>query len=230
MDDVVKTLIAEGANQDEESLYAIASAIVNRAIRRKLTPQQVVNQSKVNKKGVRVWQFTGRGRKDFEAFVARQGPEVAARAQRAWDRAQREPLPGIDHYLTTQRLQEVGPEHWANQYGGRQTIGDHVFMDSRQPYTPGPSSRQPDAPAGDPTEQGLRRINQTLVTMELEPLKAQDIEQILAKVEPPSVMKGVHPTLPDEAEAERGVIRATAQQLRGLPRQARASSALMGQG
>lgn len=131
MNAILKTLLAEGAGEGEEGMHAIASVIVNRANRRGLTPEQVVNQPQ---------QFTGRWRKDLDAFAERQPAEVKAAAQRAWERAQTAPIPGIDHYLTTQLLRSSKRPRWATQMGGQREIGQHTFLDSRQPV-PQPQER-----------------------------------------------------------------------------------------
>ena len=134
LDDVLKTIIAEGASEGEQGMYAIASVIVNRAKRRSKTPQAIVNHHAKNAKGVDVWQFTGRARKDLDRFVASQGPEVLAAAQRAWQRAQQSPMPGVDHYLTTELYNDsTRRPSWSQAMGGLQAVGRHTFMDSRVP-------------------------------------------------------------------------------------------------
>jgi len=121
LDTVLNTVIAEGAGEGEEGMYAIASVIVNRANRRKLTLEQVVNQPK---------QFTGRWRTDLETFVARQGPSVEAQARRALNRATQSPLPGVDHYLTRSLYDSPQRPSWAKSMGRPRIIGHHVFLDS----------------------------------------------------------------------------------------------------
>src|SRR3990167_3916587 len=128
LDAVLKTIIAEGAGEGEEGMYAIASVIVNRAARRKLTLEQVVNQPK---------QFTGRWRKDLETFVTRQGPAVEAQARRALERATQAPLPGVDHYLTRALYDSPQRPSWARTMGGQRMIGNHIFLDSQ------PTQKQP---------------------------------------------------------------------------------------
>lgn len=213
MDIVLKTLIAEAADQDDEGMYAVASTFVNRAARRKQTLEQVVNAPA---------QYTGRWRKHLDQFVAQQGPEVAARAQRALERAKAKPLPGLDHYTTTELMQRKPPS-WSRNMGGRRTIGGHLFMDSQQPLKPRSATPRT-------TDERIAQLNQRAVRFGLAPLKAPEIERMLSAFEPPGGVTGTPPTPLDEDRNERQVIAATAQQLRGSPRQARASSALMGQG
>jgi len=123
LDDVIKTIISEAAGEGEEGMYAVASVISNRAKRRKLTPQQVVNQPQ---------QFTGRWRKDLDAFIAKQPPAVIEQAKRAWKKAQTESIPGIDHYLTNDLYKSNKRPSWANKMGVVKTLGAHTFLDSTQ--------------------------------------------------------------------------------------------------
>ena len=61
----------------------------------------------------------------------------------------------------------------------------------------------------DPIEEGLRRIYRMTAMAGFDPLGAQEIEQILAKVEPATAMPGVKPTPPDPREREQQLIAAT---------------------
>lgn len=170
VDPVIATILAEAAGEDERGMYAVASVIANRAARRKKTPVQVVNEPA---------QFSGRWRKDLEAFVARQPKAAVEAAQRAWARAQVEPMPGVDHYLTTDlyRDEKKRPD-WSTKMGGRQEIGKHTFLNSQEAPMSPQSKR-------DPLLDGIRHMNRMAQAMGLSPLKAQEIAQIMAQVEPP---------------------------------------------
>jgi len=52
------TLMGEARGEKQTGLYAVACVIQKRATERKLTLSQVCLQNKLNKKGVRVWQFS----------------------------------------------------------------------------------------------------------------------------------------------------------------------------
>ena len=55
---VAITLMGEARGEGEMGLYAVGCVIQKRAQERKLTLAQVCLQSKINKNGVRVWQFS----------------------------------------------------------------------------------------------------------------------------------------------------------------------------
>lgn len=166
LDDVIGTILAEAAGEGEEGMYAVASVIANRAKRRKLTPSQVVNQKH---------QFSGRERKDFWEFVGRQSAEAEYAARRAWQRAQADPIPGLDHYVTTDLYNSPQRPAWLNKMGGARTIGNHIFFDSTVPG--GGSSMNP-------VERQIRRMNDLAVLTGFSPLKAEEIEPVLARLEP----------------------------------------------
>ena len=52
------TLMGEARGEKQTGLYAVACVIQKRATERELTLSQVCLQNKLNKKGVRVWQFS----------------------------------------------------------------------------------------------------------------------------------------------------------------------------
>ena len=118
-DIVVKTIVGEGANQDPEGLYAIASTIVNRARKRGKTLEQIVNQPH---------QYTGRWRKDLDDFVAKQPPSVLKAAQEALQKAIKNPIPGIDHYMTNRLYNSPHRPSWTNKMKIFKVIGDHTFL------------------------------------------------------------------------------------------------------
>lgn len=131
---IIKTIIAEAAGEGDEGMYMVASAIATRALRRKLTPEQVVNQPK---------QFSGRWRRDLDRFVAQQGPEVLARAERAWQRAQTQPMPGVDHYLTTTLYRSPKRPAWASTMRPIGQVGRHTIFDSQRKGAPMPEETAP---------------------------------------------------------------------------------------
>src|SRR3990167_1615873 len=183
VDVVLNTIIAEGAGEGEEGMYAIASAIVNRAARRKLTLEQVVNQPK---------QFTGRWRKDLDTFVARQGLAVEAQARRALARATQTPLPGVDHYLTRTLYESPQRPSWATQMGGGRLIGNHVFLDS-QPTRTHPTQQGGQMPTLDEMKlegpelhekitRELYRVDKNMQAMGLGPMPPQELRESYEKV------------------------------------------------
>ena len=197
VDPVLATIIAEAANQGPEGMYAVASVLVNRAARRRQTLEQVVNAPK---------QFTGRWRKDLATFVAKQGPEMQMLAQQALAKAQAQPLPGVDLYVTTDLFKRAPPS-WAKTMGGRKVIGGHIFFDSAK----GPEEARL---SGDPLEQKLRHMYRMTAAAGFSPMTATEIEPILARETVPTAVPGVQPTPPDEDEQERQAIAATNRALR----------------
>lgn len=180
MDDVLKTLIAEGAGEGEEGMYAIGSVIMNRSQRRGKTPQQIVNEPK---------QFTGRFRKDLDRFVASQSSETIAAAQRAWQKAQQNPIADVDHYMTTQLYKSPKRPNWAASMGGVQQIGRHTFMSSRkkpiQQSTGGP--QMPNNMMNDvlyQVDKGLRQRGHP-------PMDAATLKEVYARMEHPEVKQAI---------------------------------------
>lgn len=60
-------------------------------------------------------------------------------------------------------------------------------------------------------EQGVRRIYRRVAQAGFAPLTAQEIEQILAQVEPPTALPGVKRPAPDRAMQERQAVSAMSQ-------------------
>ena len=169
---VIATILSEAAGEGEEGMYAVASVIANRSQRRKKTPVQVVDEP---------YQFSGRWRKDLDAFVARQPKQAVEMATRAWARAQLEPMPKVDHYYK----QGTDEPSWAPTMRSMGRVGKHLLFDSSQL----PEARMPGQQStGDPLEQGLRYMNRMAQALGLGPLKAQEIAQIMAQVEPPTAI------------------------------------------
>lgn len=180
MDEILKTIIAEAAGEGEEGMYAVASVIANRAKRRGKTPKEIVNQPK---------QFTGRWRKDLDAFVSAQPPEVIEAAQRAWQMAQENPITSADHYLTSELYNDKKRRpSWASKMGIVATIGGHTFLDSMQGEH---SMLEPSQ--GDHIEKGIRRINRMAMDTGFGPLNMKEIEMILSRATPPTSINGVEP-------------------------------------
>ncbi len=55
---VAKTILAESRGEGRGGMYAVGVVIAQRALNRKLSPSKVCLQNALNKKGVRVWQFS----------------------------------------------------------------------------------------------------------------------------------------------------------------------------
>ena len=72
------------------------------------------------------------------------------------------------------------------------------------------SSTTPEQPAsmGDSIEQGLRRIFRHTVAAGFAPPSPKDMEQMLAKVEPPTALPGVSRPAPDRQKVEQGAVSA----------------------
>lgn len=116
----VKTILAEGANQGPEGMAAIASVLVNRATKRKTTPDY---------EAARAAQFTGAHRKDLEAFVSQQSPEVQQAAVNAYALAQHHPTTSATHYITTKLYKSSARPGWSKKIHTLGEIGDHTFLE-----------------------------------------------------------------------------------------------------
>jgi cell wall hydrolase len=176
MDDVLKTIIAEGAGEGEDGMFAIASAIVNRAARRRLSLTQVVNQPK---------QFTGRWRADLDTFVQRQGPQVEAQARRALQRAQQTPMAGVDHYLTRDLYESPNRPSWAGTMGGHQTVGRHVFLNSRAKGGTMPTLKEMTLEGPEVQEKivkELHRMDRNIQAMGLGPMSPEELRHAHGKI------------------------------------------------
>ena len=136
---VAAILLTEGADQGPEGLEFIGDTMFTRSVKRKLPLDKIANQSSVNKKGVRVYQYTGAGRPDLEAFVARQ-PQIlrtlALEIAKERMNPQYQPkYPGIENYVTKDFWENRGtlsPSHWVNQMDPAVTVGSHVGLKPRK--------------------------------------------------------------------------------------------------
>ena len=132
---VAAILLAEGANQGPEGMEFIADTMFERSLKRKLSLEKVANQSSVNKKGVRVYQYTGAGRPDLQAFAAKQ-PEIlrslALEIAKERMNPQYQPkYPGIENYVTQDFWNNRGDlnhDHWVNAMEPAVTVGSHVGL------------------------------------------------------------------------------------------------------
>ena len=73
-----KVLIGEAAGEGETGMWHVASVMHNRVNKKRPSLDHVVNEP---------FQFSARARKDLDAFVGKQTPEVHAAAERAMARA-----------------------------------------------------------------------------------------------------------------------------------------------
>lgn len=190
---IIKTILAEAAGEDEEGMVAVASTIVNRSRRRHLTPEQVVNQPN---------QFTGRWRTDLDRFVARQPSETVQMAERAWQRAQHHPIPGIDHYLTNDLARSPSRPGWAASMGGQRIIGHHTFFDSATTTQGGSMLPQAQSPQSSlPVEEQLYRVDRLVQASGMRPLSAEELRQLYQQMtQRPS------PQAPGQPPASQGML------------------------
>ena len=203
-DDVLKTIIAEGASEGEEGMYAIASVMVNRARTRGKSLLDIVNQPS---------QFSGRWRTDLETFVQQQPASVQAAAQRALQRAQASPIPGVDHYVTNALYRSSARPSWVTRLKKDRVVGRHTFMrSSRLGGVMTPSAIAFDTV--DPTEETIRGQNRLVLAAGLQPLSPSEIERFLERLTPPTVVAGVRPSPPDRDRQERAAISSAANALR----------------
>lgn len=134
--DVIKTLIAEGIGEGQEGMRRIAETILNRADQRGISPAEVVRQRA---------QYTGYSAPGPAAVRAQSDPSALSAAQAAWKMAQGpdDPTNGANHYWNPNI---VNPS-WAGSMTSLGQFGNHAFATDRavapRPVAPTPASQSP---------------------------------------------------------------------------------------
>lgn len=134
--DVIKTLIAEGIGEGQEGMRRIAETILNRADQRGISPAEVVRQRA---------QYTGYSAPGPAAVRAQSDPSALTAAQAAWQMAQGpdDPTNGANHYWNPNI---VNPS-WAGSMTSLGQFGNHAFATDRavapRPVAPTPASQSP---------------------------------------------------------------------------------------
>ena len=125
------TLMGEARGEKQVGLYAVGCVIQQRSIERKLTLAQVCLQNKVNKNGVRVWQFSCWNDKPYIETIKRllkanteqaKYAKMLARAMcKGWRLAQ-DFTGEANHY----HANYVTP-YWSKKFKPTKRIGNHIF-------------------------------------------------------------------------------------------------------
>lgn len=142
--DVIRTLIAEGAGEGKEGMRRIAETILNRSEQRGITPAEVVRQAK---------QYTGYESPGPAAVKAFNDPAALSAAQAAWQLAQGpdDPTGGANHYFNP----NIVTPKWASAMTPTGQFGNHAFYTDRAPTPP----RVPPVPASlSPTGAAVRQM------------------------------------------------------------------------
>ena len=125
------TLIGEARGEGEAGLYAVGCVIQQRAQEKGLTLAQVCLQNKVNKRGVRVWQFSCWNDKPYIETMKRllkadtkqaKYSKRIARAMCAGGKLTQSFTGHANHYHATY----VSP-YWIKGYKPTKSIGKHLF-------------------------------------------------------------------------------------------------------
>ena len=128
---VAITLMGEARGEGEIGLYAVGCVIQQRSIERKLTLAQVCLQNKVNKNGVRVWQFSCWNDKPYIETMKRllkadtkqaKYSKRLARAMCAGGMLTQTFTGNANHYHATY----VTP-YWSKKFKPTKRIGNHIF-------------------------------------------------------------------------------------------------------
>lgn len=123
--DVIKTLIAEGVGEGEEGMRRIAETILNRAEQRGISPAEVVRERN---------QYTGYSSPGPGAVKAFNDPAAVTAAQAAWALAQGpdDPTGGANHYFNP----NIVTPSWAKSMTPTGTYGGHAFYTDRPVMIP----------------------------------------------------------------------------------------------
>jgi len=130
-DIVAMTILAEARGEGEEGMYAVAAVIAQRALNRQLSPRKVCLQNGLNKRGVRVWQFScwnsGKGLRHLlqvpQAKYALRLAECLTNNIKGIDRSY---VGYADHYHNN----KVKPS-WSNINKKTKIINNHIFYKLR---------------------------------------------------------------------------------------------------
>src|SRR3990167_3257189 len=132
---VADILLAEAASDGPQGMEVVGDTMFNRGQSRKLPLHVIATQSALNKKGVRVYQYTGAGRKDLPQFVSEQPMlfrHLALQIAQERMRPDYQPkYPGIENYVTNdlyKRRFDPDVSEWVRTYEPAGTIGSHVAL------------------------------------------------------------------------------------------------------
>jgi len=145
--DVIRTLIAEGVGEGQEGMRRIAETILNRAEQRGISPAEVVRQRA---------QYTGYSNPGPAAVRAQSDPRAISAAQAAWQLAQGpdDPTGGANHYFNP----SIVRPSWAQSMTPTGEYGGHAFYTDR-PVPPRNIPNVPPSPASlSPTGAAVRQM------------------------------------------------------------------------
>ena len=132
---IARILMAEAVSDGPEGMEMVGDIAHNRATRRKKPLDQILTESKLNEKGVRVYQFTGAGRKDMDSFIAKQPPMLynlaLEIAKERMNPAHENKYPGIENYVTQDLYDnrfKPDVSEWVRTYQPAGRVGSHVLL------------------------------------------------------------------------------------------------------
>ncbi len=128
-------LLREAADQGHEGMAMVADTFFNRSQTRKLPLDAVATQSALNKKGVRVFQYTGAGDPKLEEFFYQQPPMFQRLAeqliQERMNPKYQPAYPGLENFVTDdlyRRRFDPDVSSWVREYEKVGQIGSHVLL------------------------------------------------------------------------------------------------------
>lgn len=123
---VTLTILGEARGEGKAGMYAVSCVISQRIINRKLTAKEVCLESKVNKRGVRVWQFSCWGGKvDYNLLKTKEALYASALAANIKS-VDRKFVKFADHYCHVNIN-----NYWTKTSKPVITIGRHKFYKLR---------------------------------------------------------------------------------------------------
>ena len=132
---IAKILMAEAVSDGPKGMEMVGDIGHNRSTRRKIPLDKILTESKLNEKGVRVYQFTGAGRKDLDSFVAKQPPmmyDLALEiARERMNPDHQNQYPGVENYVTQDLYDNrFNPDisEWVRTYVPAGTVGSHILL------------------------------------------------------------------------------------------------------
>ena len=127
-------LIREAVGDGPEGMEMVADTFFNRSRSRKLPLDAVAIQSKLNKRGVRVYQYTGAGDPKPEQFFFKQPPILRNLAEEiVRERANPKYIPkyDIENFVTKElydRRFDPDVSSWVREYEPAGTVGNHILL------------------------------------------------------------------------------------------------------
>ena len=132
---IAKILMAEAVSDGAPGMEMVGDIAHNRATRRKKPLDKILTESKLNDKGVRVYQFTGAGRKDMDTFIAKQPPMLynlaMEIAKERMNPGHESKYPGVENYVTQDlydNRNKPDVSEWVRTYEPVGTVGNHVLL------------------------------------------------------------------------------------------------------